>query len=547
MRMNKELNSYIVGYLEALDTPHSLAIWILFKSGEHKALLDLKLDPNWFNDVDLFRRSFLASSFLKKSDFLNAYSSTDRRELALKKFLECEVTCRQTNQRLKTCSKEFDFPEADALFFTLRRKITSTLMGSEDKPRDISYEEIAEHAGWGPGATTLTSGDTSDVNKFRSEGGATQACYELISAVHKVAYPGWDVPWSIVPGCKVITVPKNSKIDRVIAIEPGINLWYQKAIGKIIRNRLLRCKIDLKNQAFVNQRLALKGSKDSYLATVDFSSASDTISLELVRQLLPSRWLSIMEAFRSSHAVYDGQVLRLEKFSSMGNGFTFELESLIFYSAAVAVCQHLGLSTEEVSIFGDDVILPSQAVDLFSRFCRHLGFSVNQEKSFSSGCFRESCGAYYFRGVDCKPFYLRKVVESDSDKYLFANSVRRIAHRFTGGLACHDRFKDIWTLAYQDCKRKLFIPDGYGDGGLISNFDEARPSRLRNGMEGYLFRINVEVPVPRHDYTHSLLLARLSRRSEDRESNNAYSIRGRVRSRLIKTSCYHWPNLGPWL
>lgn len=88
--VNRKTESFIRNYLEALDTPHSLAVWILFKAGEHVALLDLEFNPLWFNDSGLFRRSFLAHCFLKKSTFLNAYTDDHRAAVAKGKFLEAE-------------------------------------------------------------------------------------------------------------------------------------------------------------------------------------------------------------------------------------------------------------------------------------------------------------------------------------------------------------------------------------------------------------------------------------------------------------------------
>jgi len=193
----------------------------------------------------------------------------------------------------------------------------------------------------------------------------------------------------------------------VIAIEPGINLWFQKALGSMIRRRLARFGIDLNDQSR-NQSLAYLSSIDGSLATVDFSSASDSISLEVVRELLPPRWFQILDIVRSKVGrKSDGTIVRWNKFSSMGNGFTFELESLIFFAAASAVQEYLHLDGE-ISVFGDDVILDVRGYPMFAEYSAFLGFRVNLQKSFSSGGFRESCGSHYFSGVDCKPVFLKE-------------------------------------------------------------------------------------------------------------------------------------------
>lgn len=550
--VNRKTESFIRNYLEALDTPHSLAIWILFKSGEHVALLDLELDPLWFNDSGLFRRSFLAHSLLKKSTFLNAYSDDHRARVAKQKFLEAEQLCRQTNLAIQQKSWGCETPDFDGLHLAVRRKICLILEGYVDHPhtdqgiRTFTGEEIVEASGWGPGATTLTSGDTSDVNKFRCEGGTTLACYELISRWFHLAYPLWTPSWTIVPGNEIITVPKNSKTDRVIAKEPGLNLWFQKGVGKCIRSRLMRyAKIDLKHQQSVNQRLAQRSSHDGSLATVDFASASDTISRRLVEELLPRRWFILLDALRSSHGSLDGVTLAYEKFSSMGNGYTFELESLIFYSLAVVCTDYCGGNTDEVSIFGDDVILPVVAYDLFVKMASHYGFTVNLKKSFSKGYFRESCGEYYFNGLDCKPYFLRQELSSDATIYRTANAIRRLSHRHTM-YGCDSRFLRCWQALFESASVKLVIPEGYGDGGFIGNFDEASPSRVRYGVQGYTVKHFVELPRPYVASDHALLLSRLSRPSRDRMLGNEYSVRDRVRRVKKKLFVSSWYNLGPW-
>ena len=101
---------------------------------------------------------------------------------------------------------------------------------------------------------------------------------------------------------------------------------------------------------------------------------------------------------------------RLEQFSSMGNGFTFPLETLLFYSLARAVLKYMHASAEEwdmLSVYGDDITLPSRCFSLLTEVFTECGFLVNSRKSFSDGPFRESCGADYLRSIDIRPFYVR--------------------------------------------------------------------------------------------------------------------------------------------
>jgi len=135
----------------------------------------------------------------------------------------------------------------------------------------------------------------------------------------------------------------------------------------------------------------------------------------------------LLDAFRSSHGKCGDVNICYEMFSSMGNGFTFELESLIFYALAKATCEAEGLSvfeqTRSITVFGDDIIIPQIC---YSSFCSNLklfGFEPNLEKSFSEGFFFESCGADYYRSVDVRPFFLRRITKTVKDVFFLLNSI----------------------------------------------------------------------------------------------------------------------------
>lgn len=100
--------------------------------------------------------------------------------------------------------------------------------------------------------------------------------------------------------------------------------------------------------------------------------------------------------------------------SSMGNAFTFPLQTMIFacvlhgcYRAYGIKPVRIGGSADNWGVFGDDIICRTEVFDLLCRTLAHAGFSVNMEKSFNQGLFRESCGqdfhfGYNVRGVYCK-------------------------------------------------------------------------------------------------------------------------------------------------
>jgi hypothetical protein len=554
----------IFNFLSAIDSPRSLACWLMYSKNEHAQLVELEVNPDHYESFVKFRDDYQATNFLSKANFLKL--PVGKKQAALVKFRQYEELCGKTNLRFRNLSFDPLFKGSNVwLLNAVTRKIDSIL-------GDFCPDEFVDSSNWGPGVTTLLKGSqVSAFNKFQSETGITHRLYSFVEPWFSTAYPLWyerltsssesehvvRQPFTFIEGNEVVTVPKNSKTDRVIAIEPGVNLWFQKGIGSMIRRRLLRVGVDLNSQ-IKNQQLALSSSRTGEFATVDFSSASDSISYELVREVIPPRWFALLDVCRSPVGTLDGAKIKWNKFSSMGNGFTFELESLIFFAAALAVCDYLEISSKEVSVFGDDVILPSSCYELFREFCDFLGFKVNNQKSFHSGYFRESCGSHYFAGVDCKPIFLKEVLTNAQSLFKLANNVRLLAHRRNSHYGCDASFRRSWqTLFLRVPKAFRFrIPLGFGDGGFVCNFDESTPSKAREQTptgspygacwEGWSFRGVIEAGINQSSEEMGILLARLWSQSP-LAYKNTYTLRGRTRVSVSEIRAQQWYNLGPWL
>jgi hypothetical protein len=525
---------------------------MLFHYGEHAQLAELSFDPlNYLTVVEL-GDAYAATKFLSKFKDLNL--GYDLNDVALQKFRRFELLCRQTNDRFTDLGMDPKFTGPIVwLHNEVRRKISSIL-------GDFSVEELFGSADWGPGATTLIkSSNASSANKFQHEAGITKDLYTLLpDTLIREAYPTWylhllEINFPIFQvGNKVVTVPKDATSNRVIAIEPGMNLWFQKAIGEMLRKRLLRVGIDLRLQER-NQKLAFSSSKDQSLATIDFSSASDSISRGIVEDLLPPRWFSLLDSARSRFGQLGSELVEWEKFSSMGNGFTFQLESLLFYAIARCVVEFLHespLSAREnlVSVYGDDVVIPVGCLDLFSSLSDFYGFSLNMKKSHFSSCFRESCGSHYVLGCDVKPVYLKGNLSNILSVYRLANAVRRFAHRRMNFMACDARLRKAFVHLVDLVPRRLRlrIPDTLGDGGFISNFDESTPSRVRHGIEGYRVQNLASVSRTHEMEGVGVLLSRLWVPSQQ-EERNTVPLRGRTRLALKASLVQRWYDLGPWV
>ena len=588
-------SSAITSFLSALDCPRSLTALILFREGEHEQLAKLEFNPKDYNSLVDLRSAYAATKFLSK--FKGLTLNYDLDSVALKKFDEFEFLCKQTNSRFKNLALDPLFKgRAVWLHNAVIRKIAKIL-------GEFSADEIFAMPNWGPGASTLIKRrDASPAKKFRCETGITRDLYSLIPwETLREAYPLWasqlvDAGFpTFQVGNKVITVPKDATTNRVIAVEPGINLWFQKSIGDMIGNRLRRYGVDLRYQSR-NQELARKGSISSDLATIDLSSASDSIARSVVEELLPQRWFVLLDACRSHYGSRSGTLLKWEKFSSMGNGFTFQLESLIFYAVASCCADYLSISSSDVSAYGDDVILPSACFDLFAEMMGFYGFRVNEKKSHVDSSFRESCGAHFFSGTDVKPIYLKDRVDSVPAIYRLANAVRRYAHKRYSRLACDADFRATFELLLKSVPVafRFRIPEGLGDGGFISNFDEASPSRARKGIgvgyqpAPYLVPNVVEVSKTYYDDTIGYLLAGLWRlhadvnldfgfrehvasvvlrqaerpgderrtrlkaiasflSTSDVSGYNSVPLNGRTKFKVVNSLVQQWYDLGPWI
>ena len=199
---------------------------------------------------------YLASELMSKADFLAL--DVDRKQVAIDKFLDGEARCRDTNARLwKSSSPAFLGLDVGTALLLAQREICSIL-------GEFSWNEASQGMGFGPGAAVgLTRRHSCPANKIGAKPTASSGCIVLGETVLR-----WFEQWGKlhdfrvhpVVGNKIVTVPKNAKTDRIIAIEPLVNLFCQKGIGRMIRTRLRYVGIDLDDQQR-NRDLASEASR----------------------------------------------------------------------------------------------------------------------------------------------------------------------------------------------------------------------------------------------------------------------------------------------
>lgn len=262
----------------------------------------------------------------------------------------------------------------------------------------------------------------------------------------------------LVPGNRITFVPKTRSIDRSIAIEPRMNLFLQLGVDAHIRRRLKRFGCDLDSQV-KNQVLAAIGSETGKFATLDLSMASDTIALRLVELLFPPGWVDLLYDLRSPVGCVDsGDEQPYHKLSSMGNGYTFAVESLIFLAIAFAskvlyerkAGEKRFNLCDDVAIFGDDIIVPTPVVPNIQLLLDWCGFTLNYEKSFTDGPFRESCGKDYYHGTPVRPLYFRKEVVDVQEAFSIFNRAQYWdSQGCTENLFPEGRYEGLTTLIYR--------------------------------------------------------------------------------------------------
>lgn len=415
-------------------------------------------------------------------------TAAQRKQAAIDTLLASEETCRVTNDRLYDALNWSNarVPLKYQRLLARAKRIVHEILG------DYDIEHHARVCNFSSGATTEFRREIAAIPKKWAEG--SHVTEDALPYVH--AFARWagihDWNFKVVGGNRVFTVPKNFERDRTCAKEPTWNMFFQKGLGVYMRNQLRKEGLLHPDAQVTHQRLARQASIDGLLTTDDLKGASDAIALALPKLLLPEAWWKAVYRLRSHVGTLpSGDQITYEKVSSMGNGYTFELETLLFYALVRAVCGKDGT----VSVYGDDLIYPSRFVGPVRELLAFCGFETNVEKSFSTGPFRESCGGHYFKGHDVTPFYITELPTTWGQIINLHNNI----------IAYHENMKPSHRLlrVAQEC-RKLIPRSFWGPKGLSgviwSEWDEARPHYVKRHQSFRVKAVKDVVPKQRHDY-----------------------------------------------
>jgi hypothetical protein len=205
----------------------------------------------------------------------------------------------------------------------------------------------------------------------------------------------------------VTNVDKSWKIKRGIVPNTTIGSFYTYGLGAIFQDRLKEIGLDITRLQSRHRLMACKYSRSRTYVTADLSNASNSFTYEILARLLPREWLAAVKFGRIPYVeIKDGEYAGKHLICSymlMGIGYTFPLQTLLFYSIIRAVMDLLG-EKGLVSVYGDDLIYKRSIHAYVVSVFEDMNFTLNGDKTYVTDFFRESCGGDYYRGIDVRPF-----------------------------------------------------------------------------------------------------------------------------------------------
>lgn len=364
------------------------------------------------------RRSLLCSVF-KKSE---VESDLDAENRTLLSFLEANHAC-------KEWKLDDDMPLAVGYAIAYARETLHRWFepqsGTELEMTQSSIEVVAR---FGPGRSAKL-GDKPSQYYFKV-GDAHLSCtlpfirswydqsvqFNPLCEAAEMARKARHGPAIVVDHGTLSFVPKSYLTRRAILTEPSLNTYFQLGAGSVIENVLRKhTGIDLSTQNQKNQELAKEGSISGEYATIDLKQCSDYIAMSMVNYMFPRSVTDWIRILRTPNVVVPGLGnFTLWMASTMGNGFTFPLQTALLTAVVLGVYKTLDIELpnkgqpNNFGVFGDDIVCHSTAYNLICKTVKVLGLVVNENKSYSVGPFRESCGKDYLSGHDIRGVYIKR-------------------------------------------------------------------------------------------------------------------------------------------
>ncbi len=220
---------------------------------------------------------------------------------------------------------------------------------------------------------------------------------------------------AITPYGKCTFVPKDTSKYRMVCTEPSLDMFFQRGLATYFDRFLIsHFGIDISKQEVIQKKMAQHGSITGELATIDSTSASDSIYLEplVCCGALSAKADLIFRACKSRVMHYGTKHIKLSMVGTQGCGYTFSFMTLFLASIVEGVYGMKGIpmiNGVTFGVYGDDMIVRREAYDSVISAMEMFGLVPNKSKSFNSGPFRESCGGDYYNGRDVRSCYIKRL------------------------------------------------------------------------------------------------------------------------------------------
>lgn len=242
-----------------------------------------------------------------------------------------------------------------------------------------------------------------------------------------------------------ITVPKSYKTSRVISPMPTAN----QTEGYMLSDQMIHWTethdIQIGSQSYkqteiislfpdnteevIDGRTSYRNPSHAALldersATVDMERASDTVTKDHVRVLVPYNFAL---ALLANAPTYWSNGYKMQMFAPMGATTTFPVEMRIFAAVVIAAYRITLLFNPDLDgkllkpiVFGDDIVCDYRVYQLVIELLENLGFIPNVAKSFGDPAhrYREACGKHFYNNVDVTCLYFpRHPMNNDYTSY----------------------------------------------------------------------------------------------------------------------------------
>lgn len=268
---------------------------------------------------------------------------------------------------------------------------------------------------------------------------------------------------------EIVCVPKSMTKNRTISKEPASLQYYQHAVRRALDkyfqgHPVLSGRIDLHHQEY-SMLLAKEGSSDGSFATIDLSSASDSVTYRLIKAVFAKTpLLRPLVCLRSDATrLIDGRVLRLEKYAPMGSDLCFPTMCIVFSGLCELAVRRVAGRASRVNdyrVYGDDLVVRRAFVPEVLRLLAAFHFKVNVSKSFwdqSLNHFREACGGEYLDGFEVTPLRVPRRWSVELNPGISISSVEAVSSwvelknsMFLRGYYCARRAISALLRAYAD-------------------------------------------------------------------------------------------------